>query len=205
MRLLITIIQAQLDARFTTDRLTALPETLALSNVPHSSPAQVEKAGGGLHPMAISLQADTPRATCGQGSRQARKGDKSRAPFSCSTKAPCPLHAQTGKPCTTSQTATSRGFAGQSIHTLVQTQHSTVQPAHSCSTYRDEGSLSEITIADYLSDSALQSSRDGVQVEHASTLYSVQCTTYSSSSFAQNYMGQCYSHGPLLFASCSSL
>ena len=42
------------------------------------------------------------------------------------------------------------GLSANHTQTLVQTLHSSVLPAHSWRTYRDEGSLSELAIADYL-------------------------------------------------------
>ncbi len=119
--------------------------------------------------MAVPLNTSIPNTArvCGwQIARKARRGKQHRAPFSCGTKEASA--SQRGKQNKSLQIGVHGGFAGRDTQT--QALHSSVQPAYSFSTYRDEGSLSEVAIADYLSGKAVQGTTAEVQAVCALTL-----------------------------------
>ncbi len=107
-----------------------------------------------------------PSCSCGQQTaRNPRNKSQLRAAFSSGNNASCP--GKKGNPSSPVHPAISKRFARRPIQGLVSTQHGTVLPVYSSSTYRDEGALSEIAIADYLFEQPPHSSTAEVRAGSA--------------------------------------
>lgn len=121
-----------------------------------------------LHLMAGPPHSSAPSCSCGQQTaRNPRNKSQLRAAFSSGNNAFC-----LGKKGTASspvQPAICRHFARRPIQGMVSTQHGSTLPVYSSSTYRDEGALSEIAIADYLCDQLPHSSTADLQAGSAQT------------------------------------
>ncbi len=128
----------------------------------------VYPAGVSLHLMAGPPHSSAPSCSCGQQTaRNPRNKSQLRAAFSSGNNTSC-----LGKKNTASspvQPAISKHFARRPIQGLVSTQHGSTLPVYSSTTYRDEGALSEITIADYLCEQLPHSSTADLRAGSAQT------------------------------------
>ena len=105
--------------------------------------------GVSLHFMAGPPHSSAPSCSRGQQTaRHPRNKSQLRAAFSGGNNTPC--LGKKGNASSLVQPALNKHFARRPIQGLVSTQHGSVLPVYSSSTYRDEGALSEIAIADYL-------------------------------------------------------
>lgn len=107
----------------------------------------------------VDLKAPDSYRSCGQHTRarHIRHKRQLRTPFSGGSSTSCSL--KRGKQSSIPQPAVSSLFAGKPAHTLIQGPQGSLQAVYSVSTYRDEGALSEISIADYLSENSRRSSK----------------------------------------------
>lgn len=118
--------------------------------------------------MAGPPHSSTSSCFCGQQTaRNPRKKSQLRAAFSSGTNTSC--LSKKSNASTPVQPATSKHFARRPIQGLVSTQHGSVLPVYSSSTYRDEGALSEIAIADYLCEQLPYSSTADLRAGLAQT------------------------------------
>jgi len=158
------LLDALKGSRFTTQPRAKFSATSAR---PRQSSRHVYPACVSLHLMAGPPHS-TPSCSCGQQTaRNTRTKSQLRAAFSSGNNASC-LSKQSNASSPV-QPAISRHFARRPIQGLVSTQHGSVLPVHSFSTYRDEGALSEIAIADYLSEQLPHSSTADLQAGSAQT------------------------------------
>ena len=125
-------------------------------------------AGVSLHLMAGPPHSSAPSCSCGQQTaRHPRNKSQLRAAFSSGNNTPC--LGKKGNASSPVQPAISKHFARRPIQGLVSTQHASVLPVYSSSTYRDEGALSEIAIADYLCEQLPHSSTAGLRAGSVQT------------------------------------
>lgn len=125
----------------------------------------------------IDLKAPDSYRSCGlhHRARHIRHKRQLRTPFSGGSSTSCSLKRR--KQSTTPQPAVSNLFAGRPAHVLIQGPQGSLQVVYSVSTYRDEGALSEISIADYLSESSRRSSKVDTKAGPAQTKVVVSSTS----------------------------
>ena len=153
-------------SRFTTQPRATLSATTARPR--QSSRCRVYPAGVGLHLMAGPPHSNIPSCSCGQQTaRNPRKKSQLRAAFSGGNNTSCLSRKRNAT--TPVQPAISKNTGRRPIQGLVPTQHGSVLPVHSFSTYRDEGALSEIAIADYLCEQLPHSSTADLRAGSAQT------------------------------------
>ncbi|DBA81367.1 TPA: hypothetical protein ACH3X2_006968 [Trebouxia sp. C0005] len=118
--------------------------------------------------MAGPPHSSTPSCSCGQQTaRNPRNKSQLRAAFSSGNNTS--YLGKKGNASSPIQPAISKHFTRRPIQGLVSTQHGSVLPVYSSSTYRDEGALSEVAIADCLCEQLPHSSTADVQAGSAQT------------------------------------
>lgn len=153
-------------SRFTTQALATSSATSARPR--QSSRCHVYSAGVSLHLMAGPPHSSTPSCSCGQQTaRNPRNKSQLRAAFSSGNNTS--YLGKKGNASSPIQPAISKHFTRRPIQGLVSTQHGSVLPVYSSSTYRDEGALSEVAIADCLCEQLPHSSTADVQAGSAQT------------------------------------
>jgi len=183
-------------SRFTSQPCATVSATS--SHPRQSSRCHVYPAGVSLHLMAGPPHSSAPSCSCGQQTaRNSQNKRQLRAAFSSGNNTSC-----LGKKRTASspvQPAISKHFARRPIQGLVSTQHGSTLPVYSSSTYRDEGALSEIAIADYLCEQLLHSSTADLRAGSAQT----QLVTSSAPNVHRKVLlVQSYVHSQI-FAHCA--